>query len=506
MRKIIIIDIGSNSVRMNLLNIDPSGGFKIMNDIKESVRLAAGMDINNRISDEYINKAITTLKSFKKLADSVEADDIIAVATEAVRKASNREDFVTKVKQSIDLDIQVLSGSEEAYYDYFAARSSIDFDDGLIMDIGGASTELGLVKNRELVQSISIPYGSLNLTQMFGTSDKVSAQQETSLKFFLFEQFRKIEWLEEAKPKYLIGIGGTIRNVAEIDRIRKNYPLDITHNYHMKTEDMHAIFENAKIKDLAGRCKIPGLSKSRADIFIAPCAFATILCDFCGIEDILISGSGLREGIIYSYLAGQGINIESPLDFSIRSTMLNYQLNERHSQKIFEITNSLLEQLQPVHKLTEGLEKVIKTAAFLHDCGINVSYYNHHQHSFYMLLNSGVFGLTHRELLMSAYVAGAHRRHFSRVDTARYGKILSGDDVLAIKKLGIILSIAESLDRNMSGSVETVNCTIRKNKIYLNFTAKDDLTLEIKDAEQFRSNFKNVFGYELILPGGEINV
>ena len=309
MIKILIIDIGSNSVRMNLLNIDPCGGFKIINDIKEPVRLAAGMDSENRISEEYINKAIHTLRSYKRLADSVEADNIIAVATEAVRKASNKEHFVQRVKQDAGLDIQILSGAEEAYYDYFAARSSIDFEDGLIMDIGGASTELALVKNRELVNSISIPYGSVNLTQMFDTTEKLTSQQETTLKFFLYEQLKKITWLENSNPKYLIGIGGTIRNIAEIDRIRKNYPLDITHNYHMATDDIHAIFENARTKDLTQRNKIPGLSKTRADIFLAPCAFAAILCDYCGIKDILISGSGLREGLIYSYLATQGIHV-----------------------------------------------------------------------------------------------------------------------------------------------------------------------------------------------------
>ena len=498
MKKIVIIDIGSNSVRLILVRIEENGAYKIINDLKESVRLEEGMDSNNRISEKYLLKAINTLQMFKNLCEAVEADEIIAVATEAVRKASNQKEFLDRIKNVLGIDVVVLSGNDEAFYDFIAVRSSIQTKNALIVDIGGGSTEIILMRNHQIAHRISLPFGSVNLSRRFKLQDTINSEQETALKFYLFEHYRKIPWLSENCPKTIIGIGGTIRNIGEIDRLRKKYPIDITHYYQMKNTDIKEIYAMARSRNLSQRLTIPGLSKSRADIFVGAACALNVLQEYCNVNHVITSGCGLREGLLFSYLQSLGLEITDPLDCSIDNAMSNFYLNQKHSQKIYKLMLSICRQLQPLHNLNAGFDNIVKTSALLHDCGVSVSYYNHHTHSQYMILNSGLYGLTHRELLMSSYIAGTHRKHGPKLIAAKYKLVLNTSDIEAVEKLGVLLSLAESFDRNMSSIIDDVKCEITDNKVTMTVISSDDAGLELSDAMQFRSSFKKAFGKELV--------
>ena len=210
MKKIAIIDIGSNSIRLVIVQINKDNSFRIIDEVKESVRLGKDMTLKGELNSSRIEMAIATLSFFKRLCLIQNINEILAIATEAVRKATNQKEFLRRVKTELSIDIRVLTGIQEAYYDYFGAINSMDFSDALIMDIGGSSSELILVKNRKLIHSISLPFGAINLTEKFSLQKAMDTKSETAIKNFLTSLFKDIPWLKDVENVPIIGIGGKI--------------------------------------------------------------------------------------------------------------------------------------------------------------------------------------------------------------------------------------------------------------------------------------------------------
>lgn len=500
MKMIGIIDIGSNSLRLVLVEIGIQGSFKIIDELREVVRLAADTDEAGNLNPERIKKAVQVLKMYKDLCEVNEIETIIAIATEAVRKAPNQSLFKEMIQQETDIEIQILPGEQEAYYDFVGIRSSMDIQDGLIMDLGGGSTELVLFRNRQIVKSISVPLGSITIKQRFNLgSDKLNSNNEKKMKKFFRTIFDQIPWLKEIGKIPLIGVGGTFRNMAKIDQQKKNYPLSIIHNYQMTCKDFFQIFDLVKKTDLKKRMKISGLSKDRADIFVGASGAIATLIDYTGIQDVIISGSGVREGLIYNYLNENFQPIEDSLEFSIQNILWKFNLNERHARHVYKLTRSVFNQLQDLHRMGTETKKILKTASILHDCGVAIRYYHHHEHSFYVILNAGINGLTHRELLISAYIAASHRNRKFILDWDQYKNVIHQKDVEIIEKIAVLLRLAESLDRSMTGIVNDLEAAVDGDIVKVETIAQKYPELEIYDALSSSKQFERVYGKNLVI-------
>lgn len=499
MKRIAIIDIGSNSIRLVLVQINKNNCFSVIDEVKETVRLGKDMTIYGGLNPSRVEKAIEALAFFKCLYEAQGVTEVIAVATEAVRRASNQVDFINRVKSELNIEIQVLPGIKEAYYDYFGTINSMDISNALLMDIGGSSTELIWVENRKLKASISMPFGAINLTDKFSLYKAIDEKTEKDLKEFILSFYKDIPWLKEVKNIPLIGIGGTIRNIAKISRKKNNYPIDSLHNYEITAEEVMEIYDIVKMKDSIERKKVKGLSKERADIFLGAAGAVVTLFEFLGLKELYVSGCGLREGVIYEYILQSNIPLNDVLDFSINNHILNYEMNENHAQQVWKLTECLYSDLKPMLNIDKDYYKILKTAALLHDCGIRISYYDHHEHSFYIIANSQINGLSHKEQLMAAYIAALHRKNDFKIDLQRYGKIITEEDIKIIQKLSILLQICENLDRSMNGNVIKVSCSIESDTVIISVKAKTDPLLEISAALDCSTSFEKVFGKKLTI-------
>ncbi len=499
MERLGIIDIGSNSVRLVLCDIKKCGSFKIIDDIKESIRLGEDIELNNILSEEKIATTLNTLNTFKTLCMALNADKIIVVATEALRKASNGEKLIDLAKSNLDMDIKVLEGSEEAKYDALAVMNSIYTKNSLIVDIGGASTELAWIYNGKVKECTSLPFGAVNLTKRYNLYDIIKPSDDNDLRNFLITQYKSIPWLFEANFDEIIGIGGSIRNIGKIDRKRKRYPLDIAHNYELTSYDVSEIYYLVKSKNLKQRMKIEGLSKDRADIFVAAVSSLNTLAELLNITNIRISGKGLREGLIFEYMKSKYDITDNILDSSLEGVLESHDMNKEHARNVYNISMKLFSDLKPLHKLDESFNNILKTAALLHDSGISIRYYDHHKHSFYIIINSQINGLSHKELVMSAYLAASHRNNDFQVNLCHFSGIINRMDVESITKVGVLLRIAESLDRSMIGALKALSCSINKDSVEIKIHANKDMSLEIKDALKTKNAFEEIYGKELII-------
>lgn len=219
-----IIDMGSNSVRLILVRVFKDLSFRLMDEHKESIRLGDGIDEFSNLKEDKIQDALKTMKMFKRLCDAQNATKIIAVATAAVRKANNGQELIDRIYDETNIDMKVISGKDEAYFDYLAVSHSVFSKDGLILDIGGGSFELVLMKNRELIESVSIPMGSIDFAQKFKIKDPLTKDEEKKMIKFISDKLKEVPWLKSAKNLPLIGVGGTLRNIGKINMLKRNYP------------------------------------------------------------------------------------------------------------------------------------------------------------------------------------------------------------------------------------------------------------------------------------------
>lgn len=503
MKTIGVIDIGSNSMRLVMARINEEGYLKIFDELKEFVRLGQDITATGELDEARLNHAIEVLKFFKSICNSNQADEIIAVATAAVRNAPNSQDFIDRVKTEAGIDIRIISGIEEAYYDYFSTINSIDISDCMIIDIGGSSTELIYIQDRKMINSISIPMGAINLSYDFQLLDVIDKEKETELNDFIYNNYSNVSWLKDVKDVPLVAIGGTARNIGKIDKKSKNYPLDLTHRYSMTFNDLRSIYDSIMTTDIKKRKKIKGLSKDRADIFPGALAAIYALMESLDLEELIISGRGIREGILYEYLL-KDEPVDDVLEYSLITMLTNHNMKPSHGKEIWNLSKKLFDDLRPVHNIEPevndvNIYKVLKTAAYLHDIGIATSYYDHHKHSFYMVVNTNLNGLTQKEFLMAAYTTSLHRKDEVQINKAHYKSIIDDEDINIIRKLGILLRISEQLDRRSNNNILELTCAVQEEIAIIKVIAKEDPSIEINNAIACASDFQKLYGKKLII-------
>lgn len=491
-----IIDLGSNTARLIIADIMPEGHFTVVDELKESVRLGQDMDRDGFLKPQRIAETVKTLKMFKKLCDARKVARIIAVGTAAVRRAKNQRSFLDEIQVSCNITIRVLTEEEEAILVYRGVINSMDVPKGIILEIGGGSTKIIHYNRRYLLNYAVLPFGAVTLTDMFA-GDATPEESAKHVEEFFTEQLKKIEWLKDVDAEtQMIGVGGSFRNLFKITKLVRKYPMDTVHNYRIATEDFDGIYDMLRVLDVDKRKKIKGLSPKRADIMPSAMAVVKAFVTHMNIGEFALSGSGLREGLLINQALP--ITLEKPisdvLTYSLEKTVLCSGGDKKHVERVMLLSVQLFKQLRVLHKFPRQFLKVLKIAACLHDCGERVGYYNHAKHSRYTILNAQLGGATHREVVLAAFVAGCHNQEdVNLADWQKYRDLVNEEDLDAVKKLGVLLRIAESLDRSHCGMVAGVNCDVLGDSVIMKTETTGDATLEICDAESASLEFKRAF-------------
>ncbi len=302
---LVVIDLGSNSVRMQISQIDDYGGYTVMGYFREYVRLSENMGKEMTLKEEPMNRTIQALKDFKTRYTQYDNVVVKAVATAAVRGAKNQAEFLKRVKDEVGLDLQVISGSTEAYLDYIGVVNTLPVRNGIIMDCGGASTELIWVQNGACKERVSIPIGSVVLSQNYNLADTISASDLYSAMNAAGQKISTVRWLGQVHNLPLIALGGSNRTIAKIHRREVTDEVDELPDIHGMHLPPHYIFNLvgkliAMNKD--ERMKIPGLAKNRADVIVGGLIPISLVLRNLQISEVIFSNCGLRDGILFEYL------------------------------------------------------------------------------------------------------------------------------------------------------------------------------------------------------------
>lgn len=492
------MDIGSNTARIVIVNVLDDGYFWVVDELKESVRLAKGMELDGNIRPQSIQQMLKTLKMFKHLYESHNVTKYFAYATAAVRNAKNQKSFVDEVLINCGIKLTVLSQEEEAALVYTGVINSMDAPKGVIIDIGGASVKVIYYNRRVLLAQNTLPFGAVTLTEKFTELCPDPVERARLIEEYVIEQINNLPWFKEIDPEtQLIGVGGSLRNLGRISRRFKRYPLDMAHNYRIPFREFNNIYDTLKSLDLEKTTRIKGLSGDRTDIL--PAAMSTLRAfERCSnFNEIIISGAGMREGAMFRYAVPT--TLEKPvgdiLGRSIYTMLAHFNMNVAHAEHVFDIALQLYRQLKVVHKLPRMYLKVLRVAAQLHDVGSYFKFYDHPKHSFYLILNSNLYGIQQKDLIMAALVAGMHgSTPLEGAEIQQYLTLLTEEDLDAVRKLGVIVRIAECFDRSVSGAIKSLSCDILGDAVILKTEAEgNDCTLEIKDAMNAVPDFRKAF-------------
>lgn len=291
-RNFAIIDLGSNSVRMNINSIDADGKWCALEKLRATVRLSEGMSSDNFLKEEAMSRVIEALKGFCNKAREYKCVSIAAVATAALRNAANKDLFLSRVKQEAGIEFEIISGQQEAYYSYIAVRETVGITDGVIYDTGGGSTEIILVKGGEVKHSISLPLGAVIMTEKFARSKQMQLYK------YVASYIGGIDWLDECEGLPLYGIGGSARAMAMLYK-KENLSVEASDGIKIPYASVAKIYQGIFMTPPKKRKAIKGMDISRADIILAGLTPVKVLMDMTGSGSVCVCAAGVKEGVFF---------------------------------------------------------------------------------------------------------------------------------------------------------------------------------------------------------------
>ena len=302
MENLAIVDLGSNSARLAITKISRNGEFHEVKRVKENSRLSEGRGPERMLQPAAMDRTIAALKRFKRLYTGMPNLTVVAIATAAVRQAKNQAVFLKRVKQEVGIELRVLSGRQEAYYDYLGVVRTLKMDHCLILDVGGASCELVLVQNQRARDLISLPFGAVNLSEQFHLGGFVKASDLFRAETLVTDRFNKVPWLRFANRVPIVLLGGANRTLARMSKSHRHQQNGRIHGYRLSSRVVYATFRELLNRNLAQRKKMNGLEADRADIIIG--GMLPLICLLQRNSDgrVIFSESGVREGIITEYI------------------------------------------------------------------------------------------------------------------------------------------------------------------------------------------------------------
>lgn len=505
-KKVGIIDLGSNSVRMIVVAVNERGAYQLIDQAKSMDRLGEGMHTEEKIQEKSFSRSLSTLKVFKKFVDSYDVDLVIPVATAALRRSSNQKEILKRIKKETGLRFQVLSTDREAYYSYLGVINTLPLEDFIMVDIGGGSIQIAKVENRKIQQAVNLPFGSISLTEKYNLFDEVSDTLRQNALSFLQDTLKEIPWLNREDRLPILGLGGTLRSLGRVAQQKYTFEYSSLHNLHLSPEKALETIDEVVTRNYQERINTPGMDPDRGDIIVGGLLPFQALLQHLQPSNFILSTSGLREGLFYEKflqdLSPQPMPINNVLDHSLYNILGRYNMNITHAEKIHYISLKLFRALQRVHNLSPEYERILRTAAMLHDLGMNVDYYNHHNHSFYLILHSRIYGLSHREIIISAFIAGEHRGSGLSQIHEPYFKWLSSKEKKVIEILGMFLKISEMLDRNQYGQLTKISTFLEEEDFTVTLLSSEAIGIEAFSIEPFKKEFYGLFGKNLHINTG----
>jgi exopolyphosphatase/guanosine-5'-triphosphate,3'-diphosphate pyrophosphatase len=482
------IDLGSNSFHMVVVEVGASGAFQVIDREKEMVRLGAITLSRGQLPSAAMGRGLATLAKYKRLARTHGVDKILAVATSAIREASNGEEFLERVGRETGIWPKAVSGDEEARLIYLAALHSVHLEGkrALVVDVGGGSVELALGAGSRLEHVVSEKLGVLRLAEAFAKSDPLSGKDEARIVAHVEATLNgKAASLRDAGFDCAVGTSGTVLALGALAHaMEAGSPAQSLHHVTVRAETLREVRRRLVDSDLKGRLKMPGMDEWRADIIAPGAVILDTVLSLLGVRELTLCEWSLREGILLNYIHRHPRSVaraEAYPDVRRRSVVALAErcvYDEAHARHSAALALSLFDQTRERHGLGDAERSLLEYAALLHDIGHHISYPGHHKHTYYLVKNGDLRGFDPLEIEILANVARYHRRGHPQRKHAGYGD-LPKTVRRVVRVLAGCLRIADALDRSHRQVVRGLTLSARGDTLRVRCEVEGDCELEI---------------------------
>lgn len=453
-RPFAVIDIGSNSGRMIVFRLRQGEHLDVIEDARAPLRLARDLHGSDRLGPDAIERTLEALRDFVAVARGAGASQMIAVATSAVRDAADGHELIERA-QRLGVPLQTIGGDQEASLGFFGAVHDLPVTSGFTFDVGGGSAEVSSFRDRHLVRSWSMPLGSLRVSDGFLESDPPHDDEMRALRKSVKASLADAGITELGKGEQLVGIGGTVRNLAKIDLRRTDYPLPLLHGYHLSDKRLAAVIDELAGRTMKRRAQVTGLNPDRADTIVGGALVIQGIAKHVGASEIVVSSRGLREGLALATAGASAPSAEWVRSISVATLSARFRTwNAAAAERRTGLAADLLEALDPSAPLR--LREMLSHAATLIDIGRAIDYYDRFEHAANIVIAADLAGFSHADL---GALTAILRQADDDTRLGPYARLVPDDDRPAVLRAATALTLADELNRRIpAGAPAHISC------------------------------------------------
>lgn len=493
------IDVGTNSIHMIIAEAQRRG-YRVIDKEKQMVQLGRDALEGRPLTDEAIERGVSTLRTMVDIARRWKVADIVAVATSAIREAPNRRRFLSAVEKATGISVRTISGEEEADYIYRAVRSAVDFHGGtaLSIDIGGGSVEFIVGTSSEVFFTQSEPAGALRMAQKLGLESATDGEALKESRKFVRKALKKtLSRIATLGFDFTVGTSGTIESLATIaaEGVADSNGMASGLRWLSRKRLTELVEEMAPLA-ADERARRYGLDAKRAGTIVAGGIVLEQIMTVLEIERLRASDAALREGIIETMLDRRrepravppgGIRRASVLELAERT-----RVDMTHAGQVARLALRIFDQTEALHRLQTGQRELLEAAALLHESGMHVSFQGHHRHSYYLISHAGLRGFTGDQVAILANVARYYRKSVPDPEHENFAPLSKAQQETVVK-LTAILRIADALDRGRHTAVRDVGVVLGDDSVRFELRLRGDAAVEIEAAVKKSKYFEKVF-------------
>jgi exopolyphosphatase/guanosine-5'-triphosphate,3'-diphosphate pyrophosphatase len=491
------IDVGSNALRFLAAEFKNQGEFDLLLNDRYPLRLGHDVFLSGKMTAETISSAVEGLKTFSDNMRRLDIQKYRAVATSAVRESRNGEELIEKVRNDVGLDLETISGSEEARLIHLSVKRHVPLGDEqwVLTDLGGGSVEVSLVDDAGILWSESHTMGSVRLLEKLAGSGEEPEMFKKLLEEYI-ATLRIPTVIQNKKPAGFIATGGNIETIASLLD-----PQIWAKTSRVPLTDLKKLIEKLARLPYRERIRELNLKEDRADVILPAALVYERLCKLVGADEIIVPHAELREGIVLDLVNGiwyhENLWDKQTLEGAV-SLGRKYMFDEAHALQVARLSLLLFDQLKGIHKLGVKDRQILFAAGILHDIGSFISFKKHHKHALYILSQSDLPGFSQREMQMIANTSRYHRKSEPSMQHVAFS-CLRPDEQERVSKLSALLRIADAMDREHLQKITDLRTEVDNGKLTITIKGKSDLLLERWAFQKKSQYFSDLFNLELYL-------
>ena len=497
------IDIGSNSIRITIGQLLPDGQIEILEKAHRPVRMGQDTFRYSVLAPETMRAAVSILREFRQRIDHYQIKRIWTVATSAVREANNADVFLDRVLTATGIEVDIIDASLERRLTVSAVRSILDQRQPtigvqtLICEVGGGSTMMTILRRGKLITSQSLGLGSVRLQETLGAGTRQTGQLYELMENEISSVLVSLEGLIPlGQVRTFFAIGGDARFAAShVGKVMPNPDF-----YSIRSQALEKFVEWLKSMSVEKLVMQSETSYNEVETLIPSMLIFRELMHSTKAKELIVPSVSMRDGLLLELARRcQGQEDTSTSQEVIQSALIlaeKYKINIHHAKQVAECALRLFDELKPVHKLGQRARLFLEVAALLHEAGTFVSTRSYHKHTWYLIANSEIFGLTRSEVAIVAHVARYHRRSGPKTTHVEFMSLPKESRIL-VSKLAAILRLAKALNVADIGQIEKLQCKFDKDTIKILVPETPDMSVSKQSIEIRGHMFEDIFGYNL---------